>query len=96
MVRHMEKKKISNYLSVENYCILVPVYYEFEVEPAWRKVFTGDKKECENAFGNYPDFIKATSDENKENRKQKMQEYLFLLSINKKKEAEKIKLQFNF
>ena len=92
----MESKKITNYCSKENYCILIPVYYEFEEKPAWRRVFTGSKEECEKAFENYPKYLKATNDENRANRQNKIQEYLFLLSINKKKQAEQIRAQYNF
>ena len=92
----MESKRITNYCSKENYCILIPVYYECENAPSWRKVFTGTKNECEKAFENYPEYLKATNDENRANRQNKMQEYLFLLSINKKKQAEQIRTQYNF
>ena len=92
----MEIKRITNYCSKENYCILIPVYYEYENAPSWRKVFTGTKNECEKAFKNYPEYLKATNDENRANRQNKMQEYLFLLSINKKKQAEQIRMQYNF
>ena len=92
----MKTKKICNYLSKENYCILIPVYYEFEVAPAWRRVFVGSKEECKKAFSNYPDCLNASSEENTQNRKNKIQEYLFLLSIGKNAQAEKIKAQYNF
>ena len=92
----MEIKRITNYCSKENYCILIPVYYECENNPSWRKVFTGTKNECEKAFKNYPEYLKATNDENRANRQNKMHEYLFLLSINKKKQAEQIRMQYNF
>ena len=92
----MERKRITNYCSKENYCILIPVYYECENAPSWRKVFTGTKNECKKIFENYPEYLKATNDENRANRQNKMQEYLFLLSINKKKQAEQIRMQYNF
>ena len=92
----MEGKKIVSYCSKENYCILIPVYYEFEEKPAWRRVFTGSKEECEKAFENYPDSLNASNEENIQNRKNKIQEYLFLLSIGKNAKAEKIKMQYNF
>ena len=92
----MEIKRITNYCSKENYCILIPVYYECENAPSWRKVFTGTKNECKKAFENYPEYLKATNDENRANRQNKMQEYIFLLSINKKKQAEQIRMQYNF
>ena len=92
----MERKRITNYCSKENYCILIPVYYEFEEKPAWRRVFIGSKEECEKAFSNYPDCLNASSEENAQNRKNKIQEYLFFLSIGKNAQAEKIKAQYNF
>ena len=92
----MERKRITNYCSKENYCILIPVYYECENAPSWRKVYKRTKNECEKAFENYPEYLKATNDENRANRQNKMQEYLFLLSINKKNQAEQIKMQYNF
>lgn len=87
------KKEIAKYN--EQYCILIPIYYEFEKKPAWRRVYTGNLKECKQVFDNYPDFLKASNDENAQNRKNKRQEYLFLLSINNKKQAEKIKEQYH-
>ena len=92
----MDKKKIFNYFSKENYCILVPVYYDFEEKPAWRRVFVGSKEECKKAFSNYPDFLNASGEENAQMRKNRLQEYLFLLSIGKNAQAEKIKVQYNF
>ena len=92
----MENKKIMNYLNKETYCILVPVYYEFEDKPAWRKVFTGTKEECEKTFADYPDYMIANEEENKKNRENIFKEYMFLLSIKKYKEAEKIKTQYRF
>ena len=92
----MENKKIVSYCSRESYCILIPVYYEFEEKPAWRRVFVGSKEECEKVFSNYPDSLNASNEENIQNRKNKIQEYLFLLSIGKNAKAEKIKIQYNF
>ena len=92
----MQSKKITSYCSEKNYCILIPVYYECENVPSWRKVFTGSKSECENAFENYPEYLKATNEENRKHIQNKKQEYFFLLSINKKKQAEQIKAQYNF
>lgn len=91
----MEKKKIVNYCG-ECFAIVLPVYYECEEKPAWRVVFKGSKEECRNNIELYPDCATATHEENLQNRKNKMQEYLFLLSIKKIKDAEKIKEAFNF
>lgn len=62
-------KKIVQYCKSENYTILVPVFYECENKPAWRKVYTGTKEECENELPLFPDFINANAEENKINRK---------------------------
>ena len=91
-----KRKQIVSCYDGDNFCILVPVYYECEDMPSWRKVFVGTKTECTKEFAIYPDFLIATDEENMQNRKNKRQEYLFLLSINKKAQAEKIKVQYNF
>lgn len=88
----MESKKISRYLAT-NYSVLIPVYYELESRPAWRVVFTGTYKECEKAFCNYPDFLRATAEENKKNKENKIKELIFLESIKKYKDAEEIRKQ---
>ena len=92
----MNKKYIAQTDDNNVFLIMLPVFYEFENRPAWRKVFKGTKEECEKEFELYPDSIKATAEENKNNRQWKMKEFLFLQSIGKKKEAEKIRLQYNF
>ena len=92
----MEKKYITQYLNKETYCILVPIYYEFENKPAWRKIFVGTEKECKEDFVSYPDYMKASEEENKKNRNNKFQEYMFLLSIKKLTKAQKIKEQYRF
>ena len=89
-------KKIVNYENNNTFCVLIPIYYEYEKEPAWRKVFTGSKEECEKQFSLFPDFLHATYEENKKNRANKKAEYLLLLSINKTKKAESIKKQYHF
>ena len=91
----MAKKEIKKYLDSQ-YCVVVPVYYENEKSPAWRKMYVGSLEECEKEFDLYPDFLSATFEENAENRKNRRAEYLFLLSIGKKKQAEKIREQFDF
>lgn len=50
--------------------------------------------ECEKEIESYPDFMRATFEENQINRKNKLAEYLFLLSINKKEKAAAIKKQY--
>lgn len=92
----MKKKEILQYLEKENFCIIIPVYYECESLPAWRVVYTGTKEECKRHFEAYPDFLKATNEENNENRRRKKIQYLFFLEIGKKKEAEKIRIAYGF
>ena len=79
----MKNKKIINYCNSNNYAIMIPVYYEHEKMPSWRKMFTGTLEECEKNFESCPDYIFASIEENKKNRKNKMNEYLLLMSINK-------------
>lgn len=91
----MESKAIVNYCDTETYCILVPKYYEYENKPSWCRLFTGTLKECEEHFSLYPEYLKATNDENRESRRMKRKEYLFLQSIGKLAEAEKIRKEFH-
>jgi hypothetical protein len=90
----MEKKYITKYIN-NNYIIFVPVYYECENEPAWRKYYTGTKKECENMFATVPDYLNATPAENKTNRYYKRLEYNLLMDQGKKGKAAEIKTQYN-
>lgn len=48
-MKKFESKKITRVIA-SGYSILVPVYYENEDLPAWRKVYTGTYKECEELF----------------------------------------------
>lgn len=93
-MKNREVKKNTRVVA-SGYSILVPVYYENEDLPAWRKVYTGTYKECEDLFSNYPDYYNATNEENHKNRQNKIQEYIFLCSIKKYVEAEKIKKQYS-
>ena len=90
------KKKILQDGIGNNYVIMIPVFYEYEDRPAWRKVFTGSKEECEKEFSMLPDNLKATSEENKTNRETMIDLYKFFLSIHAYKDAEKIKKQYHF
>ena len=89
------KKEISKYID-NQYIILIPVYYENEKAPAWRTVYKGTKKECKKKFSVFPDSLKATPEENKENRRNKLKELLFLESIGRKQKADQIRKQYNF
>lgn len=89
-----EKKKILDYCG-ECFCIIIPVYYEYDIEPAWRVVFKGNKKECENIFNNYPDYMTATTEENRKHKRNIIQEYIFLQDHNKK-EADRLKAKYIF
>lgn len=90
------KKEIVNYNNTSTYLIMIPVFYENESNPAWRIVYKGTKKECEKEFYSFPDSLKATPEENKENRKNKLKELLFLESIGRKQKADQIRKQYNF
>ena len=91
----MENKKIINYNGGDQFVITIPVYYECENKPAWRKVFKGTFDECKNNFDSFPDYLHATYEENKQNIEWKRREYMFLLSINKIKKAMEMKKQYN-
>lgn len=93
----METKRLVTYLNDGMYCILVPVYYECEKKPAWRKCFIGSKEECEQKYDDYPEYIKATNDENKRHRENRFKEYLFLKERGtRKKEMLEIKEMYGF
>lgn len=81
----MEKKEILKYLEDGIFCIMIPVYYECEEKPAWRKVCIGSKEYCESRFNDYPNFYNATAEENREMRECRFREYLFLKEIGKRK-----------
>lgn len=90
----MEAKKIVKNHADGNYCLLIPVYYEYENKPAWRIARRGTLLEVQSAFDLFPEYLMASNDENLKNRQNKRQEFLFLLEIGKKKEAEKIQRQY--
>ena len=78
------------------YVIMVPVYYEHETSPAWRKVYRGTRAECETALKDYPESMKATPEENARNRKWKRAEAEFLQSTGKAARAQAIRRQYHF
>lgn len=90
------KKKICFQERLSRYIILVPVFYEFENCPAWKIVYGGTKTECEKEFDSFPNTLKASADENAQNRKWKMKEMLFCQSIGHNKKADAIKKQYHF
>lgn len=73
----------------DNYCIMIPIYYEYEDKPAWRRVFKGTKKECEKEFSTLPEYLNATHEENKKNREDMIDLYEFFISTHAYKYAEK-------
>lgn len=93
MIEKYHKEIISYH---EAFCVLVPVWYEYELKPAWRKFFIGTKKECESAFVAAPDHIIASYEENKRARYYKLQELLFYRCRGDNKKADAIKAQYNF
>ena len=87
-------KHIVKYLDGGNYAIYVPVFYDYEEKPAWRKVFVGTEIECKNMIDTFPDSIQATPEENINNRRNAMQEYCLLMEVGKRTKANKIKEQY--
>ena len=88
----MKTKELSKY--IDQYCVLVPVYYMHESKPAWRKYFIGSKEECTEIFSTAPDYLKATPEEEAKNLYWKTQEAAFLDSIGEKAKAAAIKAQY--
>ena len=88
------KKKMVSYLSNKKYAIYIPVFYEYEDVPAWRKVFVGTKEECKKNMDSFPDSIQATFEENTKNRESARKEYLLLLELGRKTKANEIKEKY--
>ena len=63
------------------YVILIPVYYDHEIEPSYRKVFSGTESECKEIFPILPDEMKATYEENRQSRTWKYKEMVFITLI---------------
>ena len=91
----MEKTKIFKHYKY-NYCVMVPVYYQYETEPAWRYYATGSRAECEQALKSAPEYLKATAEEEATARHWKRLEMLFLYDHGRTKDADKIKAQYHF
>lgn len=89
-----EKAGIFQDNSRGEFIIMVPVYYEHEARPAWRKVYRGTRAECETALKDYPESMKATPEENARNRKWKRAEADFLESAGRKAKAKAIREQY--
>ena len=92
----MKTKYICSYLEAGLYCVLIPVYYDNEPAPAWRKYFTGPLPECEEVLKAAPEYLNASPEENAKNRHYKRLEYLQLLEHGKKAEAAAIKAIYKF
>lgn len=90
----MNKEKAAIFKYNDNYIILMPVYYEHENAPAWRKYFKGTKTECENILATAPEYLTATFEENKQNRHNKILEYNFLMDRGQMVKAAAIKKQY--
>ena len=88
---HKELKKYCD----NAFCVLVPVWYDNETKPAWRRIFTGTKKECDSVFASAPDHIIASYEENRRNRENKLKELIFYRSIGQNKKAAAIASQYN-
>ena len=88
------EKEIVKYLDGGNYAIYVPVFYDYEEKPAWRKMFVGTETECKNKIDSFPDSIQATFEENTKNRESARKEYLLLLELGRKTKANEIKEKY--
>ena len=91
-----EKSRITKYLNDGLYCVLVPVYYDNETRPAWKKHFIGTPEECKKALQAAPDYLNATPAENNEMRYYRRLEYIQLLKHGKTAEAAAINKLYHF
>lgn len=88
-------KEIKKYCD-SGFCVLVPVWYDNELTPAWRIVYKGTLEECKKEFGSYPNYMFASYEENATARKWKLKEMLFCREIGNIKRANAIKTQYGF
>ena len=93
MIRRQTKKLVT-YGAAGEYAAIMPVYYQNEESPAWRKMAVGSKEYCESALKDCPDYMLANDAENSTNRKSRWAEAALLDSIGKHKQAAKIKAQY--
>lgn len=92
----MEKTYISKDTANNNYILLIPVFYEHETRPAWRKGACGDLDTVKKALETAPESLKATAEENRLNCYYKRKEMIFLQERGRRKEAEAIRKQYQF
>ena len=90
----MDNKYICKDNSRGDYLLLIPVFYDHETRPAWRKAARGTLEEVREAYKAAPDHMKATEEENRNNRQWKRAEMLLLYDHGKKAAAEAIKKQY--
>lgn len=90
----MEKKYICIDNSRGDYLLLIPVFYDHETRPAWRKAARGSLEDVRKAYQAAPDQMKATAEENRTNRQYKRAEMLLLYDHGKKAAADAIKEQY--
>lgn len=90
----MDKKYICKDNSRGGYALMVPVYYDYETRPAWRIAARGSLEDVRKAYEAAPDQMKATEEENRNNRQWKRAEMLLLYDHGKKAAAEAIKKQY--
>ena len=61
-----ERAHITTYNN--NFCVLMPIYYQHETRPAWRKYYTGSRESCIKILGSAPEYLNATPEEERRNR----------------------------
>lgn len=92
----MEKTHIVRDTASGDFMLLIPVYYDHETRPAWRKGTRGDLATVQKALEAAPESLKATAEENRINRHYKRAEMILLQERGRRKEAEAIRKQYNF
>ena len=92
----MDKKKIVQDNSRGGYALMIPIFYEYETKPAWRIAARGSLEEVRKAYETAPEQMKATAEENRNNRQWKRAEMFLLYEHGKFDEANAIRKQYNF
>lgn len=90
------KKYIAKDNSRGGYALMIPVFYDHETRPAWRIETRGSLEDVREAYQAAPEQMKATAEENRNNRNWKRAEMLFLYDHGKREAADAIRKQYNF
>ena len=90
-----EKTYIAKDNARGGYILLIPVYYEHETRPAWRKGTSGTLDECKKALEAAPEYLNATPEENRTNRHYQRATMIFYQDRGQLEKADAIRKQYN-